>query len=344
MEHFLQIAYTRNSSCAIRFAAVTEAGEPLEEITDDQYLRAAICRLGEKTSDQGHGQEQNLNGKKQQRGQATHGNGRHAGVGTKWADGRIHKIRITRPPGRPPTRALVIMRSWSLGRVVLFELLMTLRRFAILAVQLIPFLLLTLAGWGWDDWRGFFSHPARAGLIAAIVLGADWSCGFDSICIRCGEGVRWWEVKLWFCWFWRWRRFSWSGSCLLPIGGRCYTLHPFLRYLGLVMCCLGIAVRLLALAKLGRHFSAYVTLQDDHQLVQSGIYGIVRHPLYLSLLLAAPGFALVFASILVWPILLMALAFVTLRIREEDNLLESRFGVEFREYRGRTGALLPRVG
>jgi protein-S-isoprenylcysteine O-methyltransferase Ste14 len=238
------------------------------------------------------------------------------------------------------------MRSWSLGRVVLFELLMALRRFAILAVQLIPCLLLTLAGWGWDDWRGFFSHPARAGLIAAIVLGAGLVLRFqlDLQPLRRGRSVVGSQTlvllvlvltSLFLVWF-------------LPFADRRemlrFTQHPFLRYLGLVMCCLGIAVRLLALAKLGRHFSAYVTLQDDHQLVQSGIYGMVRHPLYLSLLLAAPGFALVFASVLVWPILLMALAFVTLRIREEDNLLESRFGVEFREYRGRTGALLPRVG
>ena len=103
-------------------------------------------------------------------------------------------------------------------------------------------------------------------------------------------------------------------------------------------------VRLLELAKLGRHFSAFVTLQDEHQLVQSGIYENIRHPRYLSLLLAAPGFALVFASALVGPILLVTLVFVTKRIRQEESLLESRFARNSANIDGRTGALLPRIG
>jgi protein-S-isoprenylcysteine O-methyltransferase Ste14 len=122
-----------------------------------------------------------------------------------------------------------------------------------------------------------------------------------------------------------------------------FTHKSWLRYVGLGLCGSGVVVRLLALMKLGRQFSAYVTLQVDHQLVQSGIYGRIRHPLYLSLLLAAPGFALVFASVLVWPILVVTLVFVIRRICQEERLLELRFGVEFLEYRKRVGALLPRI-
>jgi protein-S-isoprenylcysteine O-methyltransferase Ste14 len=106
---------------------------------------------------------------------------------------------------------------------------------------------------------------------------------------------------------------------------------------------MGVAVRLLALQKLGKQFSAYVTLQEEHELVQSGIYGIVRHPLYLSLLLAGPGFALIFRSLLVWPILALTLAFITTRIRQEERLLAAEFGAAFYQYRNRTWTLLPFV-
>jgi len=46
------------------------------------------------------------------------------------------------------------------------------RRFVTLAIQVMPILLLPPAGWGWDDWRGFFSNPARAGLGLVVFLGA----------------------------------------------------------------------------------------------------------------------------------------------------------------------------
>jgi protein-S-isoprenylcysteine O-methyltransferase Ste14 len=97
----------------------------------------------------------------------------------------------------------------------------------------------------------------------------------------------------------------------------------------------------MALQQLGRYFSAYVTLQDEHRLIQSGIYGVIRHPLYLSLLLAAPGFALVFSSALLAPILALTVLFVSVRISQEERLLKLQFGQSFSEYRRRTWALIP---
>jgi protein-S-isoprenylcysteine O-methyltransferase Ste14 len=218
------------------------------------------------------------------------------------------------------------------------------RRLSALIVQLTPILLLLLAGWGRDDWREFFVNPARSGLIAVVVLGAAAALVLRLDLHPLRRGTRQdahqtptllmlASVSLFLLWF---LPFADRGQILT------FTNQQFLRYLGLGLCSTGIAVRLLALAKLGRYFSAYVTLQDGHQLVRSGIYGTIRHPLYLSLLLAGPGFALVFANYLVWPILAVALLFVATRITHEDRLLESHFGGEFREYRRCTGAMFPR--
>jgi protein-S-isoprenylcysteine O-methyltransferase Ste14 len=115
------------------------------------------------------------------------------------------------------------------------------------------------------------------------------------------------------------------------------------RYIGLFLCCIGIIVRLLAMRTLGAQFSAYVTLQPNHRLIHHGIYGSIRHPLYLSLLLIPTGIALVFASWLALPIILLAAVFVFDRIGKEERLLASHFIAEFEEYRRRTWRLIPLV-
>jgi len=222
------------------------------------------------------------------------------------------------------------------------DFIMLLRDFA-LSLQLLPILLLPLAGWGWHDWRGFLSDPARTALLALVVLavGAVLFLRLDLHPLRKGTHPAGSQTvvlltlagaSLFLIWF-------------LPFADRrqilTFTRNRFWPDIGLGLCCSGIVVRLLALMKLGRQFSAYVTLQDEHQLVQSGIYRRIRHPLYLSLLLAAPGFALIFSSLLVWPILMVTAAFVAGRIRQEDRLLASRFGIEFEKYRRQVGTLLP---
>ena len=93
----------------------------------------------------------------------------------------------------------------------------------------------------------------------------------------------------------------------------------------------------------GKYFSAFVTLQPDHRLIRHGIYSSIRHPLYLSLLLAPTGFALVFASKLALPIVILAALFVLDRIRKEEDLLAAHFGMEFAAYRRRTCKLIPHM-
>jgi protein-S-isoprenylcysteine O-methyltransferase Ste14 len=64
-----------------------------------------------------------------------------------------------------------------------------------------------------------------------------------------------------------------------------------------------------------------VTLQENHQLVQSGIYGRVRHPMCLGALVVMVGVPMVFRSWLVFPIVIWNLIFVLLRIGQEERLL-----------------------
>ena len=218
-----------------------------------------------------------------------------------------------------------------------------LRSTFILALQLGPAIFLVFAGWGFDNLSEFFSNPARCGLAALTLIAALAAIVFrlDLSPLRKGATPLGSQIiqlaillflSLALLWF-------------LPFADRrnILTLNQYWRYLGLLLCVAGVIVRLLALKALGKQFSAYVTLQPDHRLVQHGIYAIIRHPLYLSLLLLPTGVALVFASYLALPILLLAAAFVFDRIRKEERLLAIHFPAEFDHYCLRTGRLVPGV-
>ncbi len=115
----------------------------------------------------------------------------------------------------------------------------------------------------------------------------------------------------------------------------------WLRYAGLVLDAGGTAIVLLAVRTLGKQYSAYITLQEDHELVQTGIYGLIRHPIYLRALLASLGLPLIFRSWLAVPLPLLTFLFVWIRIRQEQDLLAGRFGADFEAYRRRTWCLIP---
>jgi protein-S-isoprenylcysteine O-methyltransferase Ste14 len=86
-----------------------------------------------------------------------------------------------------------------------------------------------------------------------------------------------------------------------------------------------------------------IGVQPGHTLVTDGIYGVVRHPSYLGLLINSLGWALAFRSGI--GVLLTALLLPPLlaRIRSEDALLRAQFGEEYAAYEARTSRLIPRV-
>lgn len=99
-----------------------------------------------------------------------------------------------------------------------------------------------------------------------------------------------------------------------------------------------------AVHHLGKQLRVTAGLYEDHELVRSGPYRIVRHPIYATLMgmLVATMLAV---SRVEWmaPLLVLYVAGTEIRVRTEDRLLESRFGDEFRRYRQRVRAYIPFV-
>ena len=112
----------------------------------------------------------------------------------------------------------------------------------------------------------------------------------------------------------------------------------------MVLAPLGPILGWTAVVHLGRQFRITAGLYHDHELVRTGPYALVRHPIYASLLAMLLGTGLLLSS---WLGLFLALAiFVTgteIRVAAEEKLLASRFGESFQAYRQNVPAYLPWV-
>jgi protein-S-isoprenylcysteine O-methyltransferase Ste14 len=93
---------------------------------------------------------------------------------------------------------------------------------------------------------------------------------------------------------------------------------------------------------LGRELRIDEALGDDHQLIRSGPYAVVRNPIYTSMLLVDCAIAVVITPWQLFiPSLLLFILGTEIRVRTEEMLLSGRFGEEFRNYKYRVPAYLP---
>lgn len=95
---------------------------------------------------------------------------------------------------------------------------------------------------------------------------------------------------------------------------------------------------------LGRHWRIDAGLNSDHELVTSGPYRVVRHPIYTSMLclLLGTGFMISLLPLLALSVVVF-IAGIEIRVRIEDRLLASRFGDGFSDYQRRVPAYIPFV-
>lgn len=94
---------------------------------------------------------------------------------------------------------------------------------------------------------------------------------------------------------------------------------------------------------LGSNWSSNVTLKQDHTLIRSGPYRIVRHPIYAGLLLALLGTAIVLGELRCFlGIVLAAIAWKYKSINEEA-LMVQKFGDQYMRYRREVKGLVPYI-
>ena len=114
------------------------------------------------------------------------------------------------------------------------------------------------------------------------------------------------------------------------------------RIAGTVLTVLGIGFAVWARRHLGRNWSGRPTMKVDHELVTSGPYRFVRHPIYTGILAALAGTSLVNGPFLLVAVVAALLIFVW-RIRKEEGYMMELFPDVYPAYRARTKALIPAV-
>lgn len=120
-------------------------------------------------------------------------------------------------------------------------------------------------------------------------------------------------------------------------------LPEWLRWLGAALAAAGIALLAWSHHELGRQWSPDLVLQKKHALITSGPYRWVRHPMYSSIFLFLAAASLISANAVIAVPNALAIAFLYLRIGNEERMLIEKFGRRYVVYMKRTGCLLPKI-
>jgi len=198
-----------------------------------------------------------------------------------------------------------------------------------------------LAILGWGGVAAFFSHPALVALAAAtgIMVVVAYIAGGNV-----SPGVREDRSN-------RWVIGAFAVIGLLSGFFPAYTDRigfwiidgEAIRWLGIALYVVGGALRLWPVFVLGHRFSGLVAIQPGHTLVTEGIYGVIRHPSYLGLLVNSLGWGQAFRSGVGVLLMVALLPPLIARIRAEEALLRAQFGDVYEAYRQRTSRLIPGV-
>ena len=116
-----------------------------------------------------------------------------------------------------------------------------------------------------------------------------------------------------------------------------------IRCVGVALFAAGGALRIWPVFALGERFSGLVAIQPGHTLVTGGIYGVIRHPSYLGLLINSLGWSLAFRSGVGVLLTVLLIPPLLARIDAEENLLYSQFGDGFNAHCSQTSRLIPGI-
>ena len=128
--------------------------------------------------------------------------------------------------------------------------------------------------------------------------------------------------------------YGWLGVRFVPASDA-------VGWAGVVLTAAGVAIAFWARWHLGTNWSGVVTLKEGHELIRTGPYRTIRHPIYTGILLALLGTAVNLGE--VRGLLALAIAWLSfyIKARREESFLTQEFGPGFAEHRRHTGMFLP---
>lgn len=122
-----------------------------------------------------------------------------------------------------------------------------------------------------------------------------------------------------------------------------YNLKHIVIILGTLAIVSGCIINIMGRFNLGSNWANHIKIYDEHTLVQTGTYKVVRHPLYASIILMFYGAILVYRNILCFfAVTFIFIPFMYYRAKQEETLLIQTFS-EYKDYKKRTGMFFPKI-
>jgi protein-S-isoprenylcysteine O-methyltransferase Ste14 len=125
--------------------------------------------------------------------------------------------------------------------------------------------------------------------------------------------------------------------------GRIYHWDMFF-VLGAIMAILGLIIRINSILTLKQQFTYTVTRIENHELIETGLYKVIRHPGYLGQLIIFLGIS---ASLSNWISILSMILSVLMgyiyRIKIEEKFMIEQMGDRYVDYQKRTKRLIPMI-
>jgi protein-S-isoprenylcysteine O-methyltransferase Ste14 len=126
----------------------------------------------------------------------------------------------------------------------------------------------------------------------------------------------------------------WLYRRILPDARLCFWTGAAITVAGLGFC-------VWARLHLGRNWSRSVTIKEDHELIVSGPYAVVRHPIYTGLLVGFLGTGIAVAQVRGVLAFLFIFAALWIKLRLEERWMRAHFGASYEMYSRRVAALVP---
>ncbi len=128
-----------------------------------------------------------------------------------------------------------------------------------------------------------------------------------------------------------------------PLGWHWLPKIPLTFFSGVAVLAASFAFAVWARDHLGSYWSGTITMKEKHELVQSGPYSFVRHPIYTGFIMGMTGTAIALGELRgILAVLLLIVAYLR-KIRIEEKWLIAHFGQVYLDYRKNVKALIPFV-
>jgi protein-S-isoprenylcysteine O-methyltransferase Ste14 len=126
----------------------------------------------------------------------------------------------------------------------------------------------------------------------------------------------------------------WLYLQLWPAG-----LLPF--WLGAAVTIAGLLFAVWAREHLGSNWSRSVTIKQGHELITTGPYAVVRHPIYTGILIGFLGMAIAISQVRGFIVFVLIFLALWIKLRMEEQWMRSQFGEAYAAYVRQTAALVP---